>query len=159
MTKRNRRRVLAVAGVALAGHSTLAAVIHWNGEGGNKNWSNGDNWIEDHAPGATDSAVIDDITPENTVKLNTGSVTITDLFIGDGHTLDLNGYVLTCSPSAGDGRAQFEGSVKLKGAGQNASYITCNYVVVNSRTESTLIEHLETPSNDNALETFTDPLP
>ncbi len=149
MRRCDRRHVLLVAGTALAGQSVMAAVIHWNGDGGNKNWSNGDNWVEDAPPGANDSAVIDDVNPEETVKLDSDDVTVISLFIGDGHKLDLNGYTLTC------GEARFEGSVKLKGEGANA-YIRSTYVVVNSRTEDTLIEHLETPSGDNALDTLGD---
>jgi len=136
-----------IAFVLLAtGIAALAGTVVWNGASQqNNNFGNGENWVGDSPPDSGDKAVIDHTTPRDTVKINANDRYVFELFVGDGHEIDLANNLYVTGENGGG--AEFEGTVTLS----NTSRIYADFVVVNSDTENTVIQYDGTGSNEHIV--------
>ncbi len=147
--KPRRMRVAAVLAVAMLvpGVALGSAVLFsWTGEDAvDNNRTSPANWGTTDYPGKdgsqVDSVIIDDTNPRATMVQDTDDLTVATLFVGDGHTIQLDNWINVLNPhwdpeKEDTGRLEFEGEVNLKGTSDKR--IEADFILIYTMQETTV---------------------
>jgi len=114
---------------AIAGSS-----FTWSGGGTDGNWTTVANWgTVSVYPGQTatdDKVTIDHPSPRPVVVQDKTSLTIGELFIGDGHDVQLDQSITVASTAGVTGGVRFEGAVDIVDGGNGLKQILAEWAMV-----------------------------